>query len=136
MGVEVIYIIIIVVLAMAILVGPGEKAKSAKPNVTDKGLPKPKFTPPPMPRVKPARIDTVILRFRAYSMRSNPTAGVLVEDGSRFRGCNKGDPMIVFGHTIEDSERNLDKIRMAFKTNPKAKILENKRGSFTVEVTI
>lgn len=63
----------------------------------------------------------ITLKFKCYSEKNRDFDEVYYRE-KRFRGCNKGEPMIVAGYSAEDSERNLRTIVEAFEFNPKAKI--------------
>ncbi len=73
----------------------------------------------------------ITLHFRAYS-ETNKDFDIIYYRDKRLRGCPQGKPMIVAGLNIQDSERNLSVIRDAFRFNPDATIINNKRGSFSV----
>lgn len=73
------------------------------------------------------------IRFMAYSETNHDFETVFRE--GRLIGRKKGDPMLIFGRDILESERNLDVVRDAFIGNPMATIKDSKRGSFTVELT-
>ena len=73
----------------------------------------------------------ITLHFRAYS-QTNKDFDIVYFREKRFRGCRQGEPMIVAGQSIEDSERNLSVIRNAFLFNPEATIIDNNHGSFSV----
>ena len=73
----------------------------------------------------------ITLHFRTYSETNKDFDTIYFRD-KRFRGCLQGKPMIVAGYSVEGSERNLSVIRDAFRLNPNATIINNKRGSFSV----
>ena len=72
----------------------------------------------------------LILRFRAVSSLSRDYDYIV--DNGRLRGCNKGDPMLVFGYNILSAEDNLNIVRESFRNHPYATITNNMKGSFTV----
>lgn len=72
------------------------------------------------------------LRFKAYSMKNRDSN--YVYHAGRLKGYPKGDPMLVFGRNIQESEYNLNIIREAFLMSDKHIMSQNRRGSFTIEV--
>lgn len=73
----------------------------------------------------------MVLYFKAYSRKNHDIEEVLAN--KRLRGYQVNDPIIVFGDSILDSEVNLYKIYNEVIKHS-SKILECRRGSFTIEV--
>jgi len=71
-----------------------------------------------------------VANYRCYS-RTNRDAQE-VRQQNRFRGCRVGNPVIVWGDTIRESEMNLIDLRNSLECSG-AIILDFKRGSMVVE---
>ena len=73
----------------------------------------------------------MVVKYRAYSLTNRDATYVRSE--GRLRGCKIGDPHLVFGRTIVESEDNLLVLKHAL-VDAGAKLLVDKRGSFEVDI--
>lgn len=75
------------------------------------------------------------LRFRAYSESNNAQEVKWMKIENRFRGCKCGDPVIVWGKTMQHSEDRIKNLISIFESED-YEIYSNRRGSFFIKVHI
>ena len=75
----------------------------------------------------------MILNFKCYSQKNRDFHEVYYGE-KRFRGCKVGDPIIVAGYDIRQSEENLKVIKAALMQIPNSEVLINRAGSFSIEI--
>ena len=71
------------------------------------------------------------INYKAYSAKNHDFQYVYLE--GRLRGCEVGNPVLVYGFDIKDSEDKLAACKQRYMEVGCA-ITNNRRGSFTVEV--
>lgn len=75
----------------------------------------------------------MILNFKCYSQKNRDFHEVYYGE-KRFKGCEIGNPIIVAGYNIRESERNLMVIKEALMQIPNSEVLINKAGSFSIQI--
>lgn len=71
------------------------------------------------------------INYKAYS-KKNPDFWYVYRE-NRLRGCEVGNPVLIYGHDIFDSEDKLADCKQRHIDEGHT-ITNNRRGSFTVEV--